>query len=237
MVDDVTDNLRIRTKTNRLDDDIDSAYLALIHQLRKSELSVEAYHKQCLDYFSNCLAGGRFASLAKEAMGQDEELELLRRHLDDKRYTVLLYKVLDGQVHPPHHHHNVISTQIIVEGKIRLREYDRISRDADGNLKLKLVSDRTLLPGDWFQASEWKRNVHWFQAVEGPALIFNTNARGFEKETFDSEENGGFGRRYIDPTQFQEDHTIIGEEFDGEEATARFSGKALEEFAVPQEVL
>ena len=116
-----------------------------------------------------------------------------------------------------------------------MREYDRIGRDANGKLKLKIASDRTLHPGDWFQASEWSRNVHWFQAVDGPALIFNTNARGFEQNTFD--DDGGFGRRYIDPTLFQSDNLIIGEEFDTSEAHARFAGKSLDRFPVPKGVL
>jgi len=228
--------VRIRTKSNLLPPAIDEDYLRMIHQLRVGDLDVEAYHRECLAYFAECIATNAFDDMIGRARTQSEELELLRRHLDDKRYTVLLYSVAEGEVHPPHHHHNVISTQIVVEGKIRVREYDRLHRDDNGGLILKIVSDRILQSGDWFQASEWKRNVHWFQAVDGPALIFNTNARGFEPETFDVDDDS-FGRRYIDPCSFDEKSHIRGEEFDKAEAFARFGGRSMDEFPVPASAL
>ncbi|MEL7429810.1 MAG: hypothetical protein AAFN43_07400 [Pseudomonadota bacterium] len=224
---------RIRTKTNLLPDKIDDAYLAIIHRLRRGEISVETYHRECLDYFHPILSDGVMRDLERKSLATNGELELLRRHIDECRYTVIMYRVPEGYVHPPHHHFNVISTQIVLQGKIRIREYDRIGRNADGQLQMALVSDRTLGEGDWFQASEWKRNVHWFQAVDGDALVFNTNARGFEPETFDQEE-GRFGRRYIDPTSFSNDGTILAREIDEAEANALFGNKALDIFPVPR---
>ncbi len=226
------EGIRIRTKSNHLPPDIDREYLAIIHKLRIGSLDVDGYHRVCLEYFSRKLDEGAFSHLAVRARAQDEEFELLRRHLDEKRYTVILYKVNEGQVHPPHHHFNVVSTQIVVEGALRLREFDRVRREDDGTLVLKLASDRILKPGDWFQASEWKRNVHWFQAIDGSALIFNTNARGFEASTFD-EDSGSFGRRYIDPTCYDDEGLIVCEEFDKPEALVRFDGKSLDSFEIP----
>jgi hypothetical protein len=223
---------RIRTKVNLLPEEIDDRYLGLIQQLRRGESTVEAYHSACLDYFHPLLSDGVLRGLEEMALSTEGELELLRRHIDECRYTVIMYRVPQGYVHPPHHHFNVISTQIVLRGKIRIREYDRIGRDANGQLEMALVSDRTLTKGDWFQASEWKRNVHWFQAVDGDALVFNTNARGFEPETFDREE-GPFGRRYIDPTGFGDDGKILAREIDEAEANALFANRALDLFPVP----
>lgn len=227
------DGPAVRTKTNLLPTAMDEGYFDIISRLGAGELSVEQYHAECLSYFHSPVMGGEFSELEERALVKEGQLELLRRHTGDQRYTVILYRVDEGEVHAPHHHFNVISTQIVVRGRIRLREYDRVKRDESGNLIMKLVSDRILNPGDWFQASEWVRNVHWFQAIDGSALIFNTNARGFEKTTFDQEE-GNFGRRYIDPTKFGEDGGVLGREIDASEAQAMFQGASLDDFAVPK---
>jgi hypothetical protein len=222
----------LRTKTCLLPKPIDDEYLEIIQRLHRGDLSAEDYLAETIAFFSPKIEGGELTSLISDAFSGSEQLELVRRHIDDRRYTILFYGVEKGEVHPPHHHFNVMSTQIIVRGKVRLREYDRVNRTHSGSLRLRLVNDTTLKVGDVFQASEWNRNVHWFQAVDGPALIFNTNARGFEEKTFDFEE-GGFGRRYIDPTNFTLDGLIEAAEFDHEQAMQRFGGKSLDEFPVP----
>ncbi len=222
-------NPRIRTKTNLLPEPVDDRYLALIRKFAEGQLSVEAYLDRCIDCFHSAVMSDEFSELRTKAAARGGQFELLRRHLDNKRYTVLFYNVEQNEVHAPHSHHNLASTQILVSGKLHLREYDRAGRDNKGRLLAKPVSDRLMLPGDTFQASEWKNNIHWFQAVDGPALVFNTNARGFEKPTFES--NGEqFGRRYIDPTSPAVDGLIVCEEFGAEEAAKRFSNRALESF-------
>ena len=223
---------RIRTKTNRLDAATDLAYFQLVNRLRIGDLDIDSFQARCLAFFTPLVMQDHFAAEIEEAWQIDGQLELLRRHIDHCRYTVLFYRVDEHEVHPPHHHFNVASTQIIVAGKIRIREYDRVRRTRDGTLFLNLVSDRMLCPGDSFQASEWNRNVHWFQAVDGPAMIFNTNVRGFEEKTFDADE-GNFGRRYLDPTSFGADGIIRCEEFDEAEAQNRFQKRPLDDFEVP----
>ncbi len=235
---DQPENPRIRTKLNRLDSRVDDGFYDILEELRLVKINVEEFQRRCLEFFGPLIKSGHFDDVIHEAEQADDQVWLVRRHTDHCRYTVLFYRVDEGEVHPPHHHHNVISTQIIVSGKIRIREYNRKERDDQGRLHLELVSDRLLLPGDKFQASEWSRNVHWFQAVDGPAIIFNTNARGYETSTFDPDE-GTFGRRYIDPTIYIDNagNRIVGKEFDEFEAEKRFQGKALDEFPVAAEIL
>lgn len=230
----------IRTKTNHLWPSLDEEYLDLVLKFSQQQLNVETYLSDCIALFQPLLTGNEFKSLIERSKKQDDQFELLRRHIDEKRYTVLLYKVAENEVHAPHHHHNVASTQILVEGRLHLREYDRVRRNDNGQLVARQTSERFLKPGDAFQSSEWKNNIHWFQAINGPAIIFNTNARGFETNTFDASE-GSFGRRYVDPTSqsknvdtqqanLKEDHEIICEEFDANEAIKRFANKSLSLF-------
>ena len=226
------ENPRIRTKRNRLEPETDADYFKLVEMFRAGEIDVAEYHTLCLEFFRPLIERGEFDAIIEEAnQATEPEVELLRRHVDECRYTVIFYRVDEGTVHPPHHHHNVASTQIVVSGKIRIREYDRVSRTDEGKLVLRLVTDTILNRGEHFQASEWKKNVHWFQAVDGPAIIFNTNARGYETKTFDSDE-GQFGRRYIDPTDFRENQLTYCDEFGVDEAQKRFQGKSLDDFPV-----
>lgn len=220
---------RIRTKINRLDDVIDEASFALLEQLRLGEIGIDGFQRRCLSYFKEQIDAGAFDGFIQEAMTANDQVWLLRRHVDHRRYTILLYRVDEGEVHPPHGHFNVASTQIIMKGEIVIREYERVRRDAEGRLLLQPVVERRVAAGGDFQATEFHTNVHWFHAVGGPALIFNLNARGYEDETFEAEE-AGFGRRYVDPTALGSDGLAICEEFGAEEAEARFAGRPLSSF-------
>lgn len=228
---DQPENPRIRTKINRLDATIDEPSFALLEALRAARIGTDAFQRQCLALFSERISAGDFDGFAEEAMVADDQFWLLRRHVDNCRYTILIYRVDEGEVHPPHGHFNVASTQIVMRGAIDIREYERVGRDSEGRLLLRLASDRRLVPGDGFQASEFSRNIHWFQAVGSPALIFNLNARGYERRTFEEEE-AGFGRRYVDPTNAGPDGLFVCEEFDEAEAETRFAGRPLSDFPI-----
>ena len=221
----------VRTKCNRLPQFLDRTYHQFVLELFDGEITPDTYLEKCLKLFQDRKVKAYLSSLEEEVLIGEKQSELLRRHIDQCRYTVLLYRVDENEVHPPHHHFNVISTQIVLRGQLRLREYERVRRDRDGALILELVTDQIVKEGDSFQASEWRRNVHWFQAIGGPALIFNTNARGFERETFDS-RSAGFGRRYVDPTRFISECEVRAEEFSQEEADLRFAGKPLDNFPI-----
>lgn len=225
------ENPRIRTKINLFSPETDQGYFALVCKFAEQALSVDAYLEECLNYFQEKLASEEFEALRQKAIRQGGQFEILRRHIDYKRYTVLFYSVEHGEVHAPHHHHNVASTQILISGKLHLREFDRVERTNEGKLIARMTSERTLVPGDTFQASEWKNNIHWFEAIDGPALIFNTNARGFEQSTFEKSHDR-FGRCYVDPTKVAEDGLIHCDEFDEIEAKARFGGTPLRNFPI-----
>jgi len=236
MVHDRKANPRIRTKIANLDDDIDAAFFELIENLRAGTIDVDTFQSQTLACFSGFIAQGRMDAAAGATSADNSSSWLLKRHIDHRRYSVLCYRVNNGEAHPPHHHHNLISSQILLHGKLHLREYERVKRNSDGTLVLKLASDAIIGPGDQFCASEWSRNVHWFCAVDGPAIIFNTNVRGFEHSTFDTDLDK-FGRLYVDPTHYREDGLIETREFDEVTAHDLFGRRSLEQFPVPHNAL
>jgi len=224
---------RIRVKTDRWNSAMKPAFFDLLERLRHGAIATQDYMRELMHLLEGEHLAHALRQEGDEAMRIDGQLELLRRHVDDCRHTVLLYRVDENEVHPPHHHFNVISAQVVLRGRVQLREYERIRRDGDGRLVMKLARDCELRPGGVFNAGEWHRNVHWFTAVGGPALIFNINARGYEKATFDSEDQGRFGRRYIDLSSIGEDGTATCEELDEESAETRFQGKPLTDFPLP----
>ena len=100
----------------------------------------------------------------------------------------------------------------------------------NGQLIVKPVSDRMLSTGDYFTATDFKNNAHWFCAHNGPAVIFNINLRGFSNSTFDNDIGQPFGREYIDPTIVGVDGLILAEEIDKTEAFKRFENRNLSAF-------
>ncbi|WP_350333998.1 hypothetical protein [Coralliovum pocilloporae] len=232
MIQDKPANPCIRTKINRWHSPLSDQVFYLLENLRTRMIKTEDFQTRLHQLLFNTDIEAEFSEAMEEASTADDQVWLLRRHVDGCRYTVIVYRVDEGEVHPPHQHHNLISTQIILRGQIHLREYDRLARTSNG-IQLRLARDAVLGEGETFQASEWSRNAHWFCAHNGPALVFNINARGYEAETFDPTDDGSFGRRYLDPTQFSERGHINAEELDREDAENRFQGKLLSDFPIP----
>jgi hypothetical protein len=224
---------RIRTKLMRMNEKIDDDFFRILERLRNREISVEKFQKEALAFFENIHLSKEFASDIAIAASSDEQHWLVRRHTDNCRYTILFYRVNENEAQPPHQHHNLVSTQVVVSGKIHLREYERVDQAGGGNLKVRLVRDAILGPGDVIQASEWSRNVHWFSGEGGPAVIFQMNARGYEDTVFNDDDEGPYGRRYLDPTNISRDGLVECETLDTEEAFFRFKSHSLGEYPIP----
>ncbi len=222
-----------RTKVLKLLPEQDTMFRQPVERLRAGLTTVEQYQQDIASLLRSLDFDTEFADAIAAVRGRSAAEWLVRRHIGTCRYTIQVYGVAEGEVHPPHHHHNLISTQIILEGAIHLRTYDRIKRNDRGQLLLRLMGDESLTAGGLFQVSEWKANAHWFGAVGGPALIFSVDARGFEKNTFDRDDHAAFGRRYLDPTECNQDGLIICADLDKEEAFRRFGQCALSDFPHP----
>jgi hypothetical protein len=72
----------------------------------------------------------------------------------------------------PHGHNNMATAFLILKGDLRGRHYDRI-QDEPGHMIIKPTIDRKFVPGECSTVSDYKDNVHWFQAITEPAFIFN----------------------------------------------------------------
>ena len=166
-----------------------------------------------------------------EEMAEDQTLA--RMSWPERDYTVQIIHVAAGEVHPCHCHHNVTSTQVVLTGTLRAREFDRVDAVDAETLRLRLLFDGTLRPGDFLQASDLSRNVHWFAAGEAPATMLNFNIRGYERETFWPLETRPLGRRLLDATEFAGDALVQGRILAPEAAYAAFGGRPLDDFPMP----
>lgn len=72
----------------------------------------------------------------------------------------------------PHGHNNMATAFLILKGDLRGRHYDRVA-DERGYMLIRPTVDRTFAPGECSTVSDYKDNVHWFQALSEPAFIFN----------------------------------------------------------------
>lgn len=72
----------------------------------------------------------------------------------------------------PHGHNNMATAFLILKGDLRGRHYDRLE-DQDDHFVIRPTIDRTFAPGEASSISDYKDNIHWFQALSDEAFIFN----------------------------------------------------------------
>lgn len=114
--------------------------------------------------------------------------------------TMSLYWVPAHETVPPHGHHNLLSTQVVLSGSLQCRQYERLNKIDDRHLTLSLNRETVLNQGDCIQMAEDKDNVHWFGAVKEPALLFDTRVTYKPLRMFDSKSELIGKRDFVDPT-------------------------------------
>ncbi|MCQ4166784.1 hypothetical protein [Tahibacter harae] len=96
-----------------------------------------------------------------------------------------------GQVITPHGHRGMVSAHTVVAGKLHVRTYDRLGRDA-GALRLRPRLDTRAGPGFSAAISAREGNVHWFVAEQDASATLDVivqdidaNGRAFALELVD----------------------------------------------------
>jgi hypothetical protein len=93
----------------------------------------------------------------------------------------------------PHGHNNMATAFLILGGTFQGRHYDRLE-DGDDHYIIRPTIDRSFGPGEHSTVSDFKDNIHWFQATSDRAYIFNIHVLnvnpGGKQRT---------GRVYLDP--------------------------------------
>jgi hypothetical protein len=99
----------------------------------------------------------------------------------------------------PHGHNNMATAFLILKGELRGRHYDRVDNELTPDnqvtyMHIRPTIDRTFKPGECSTVSDFKDNVHWFQAISDGAFIFNLHVLDVNPTS-----KLHTGRVYIDP--------------------------------------
>lgn len=111
----------------------------------------------------------------------------------DLSFGKQIFALKQGRSVVPHGHNNMATAFLILKGDLRGRHYQRV-RDEPGHLIIEPTIDRKFVPGECSTVSDYKDNVHWFQALTDTAFIFNLHVLDVKPGT-----SLPTGRVYIDP--------------------------------------
>ena len=88
---------------------------------------------------------------------------------------------------------SVATAFLILQGDLHGRHYDRLEDEKEAFI-IKPTIDRKFTPGECSTVSDFKDNVHWFQAVTDTAFIFNLHVT-----EINDKPRGPTGRIYLNP--------------------------------------
>jgi len=203
--------------------------VAILDDLAKTQDQLAAVQATS-NVISDALRKGEFDEWIYKSEVTDGKATLLEcaNFLPGRSWKLQLFYIPEGHSHPPHSHSDVSSCLVVAKGTIHAREYNRfhdLEDDAD-HAMITLASDRRLLPGDALLTTRHNRDVHWFGAIEGPAVAFNFQAVGYVR-----------GRRllelrrvYVDPSEVGSGGVHKARKLKREEAKLRFEHRPLSDF-------
>jgi hypothetical protein len=207
----------------------------LIKRLRTGVLTPLAYHDEVLKLTQDPETKESLAPMVQQTLNEKCDQILYRRTGDTHREAIQMFYLAANVLHPPHCHHNIISTQMMMAGEVHVREYDRVARLTPTTILLRLKSDKWIGQGSALRATETSGNCHWFGASDSPAVMLNFNAYGYQDWTFNPPDKPLL-RNLVDPTHgVNPDGLIIALEIDAITAYKKFGGRPLSDFP-PQAV-
>jgi hypothetical protein len=207
-----------------------------IEKLGRREITPDEYIDRIRDLHRSIDLPVELAPWIERALAERKDQVLNQKTTPERSWTMQLLYLEPREVHPPHCHHNLISTQVVLTGRVYAREWDRVARLGPDTILLRTRTDRWFGVGDRFETTEVSRNAHWFCADDKPAVMLNFYILGFQKWTFDPP--GTKGRRMLDPTHgVNGDGMIIAREMPLAEGYARFGDVPIDSIPLPRRVV
>ena len=205
--------------------------LAITNDLARSQ-DQQAAMQAARDTIREGLERGDFDKWVNKCVTEDGKTTLVEcaDYLPGRSWKLQLFYIPEGHSHPPHSHTDVASCLVVARGTIHAREYDRfhdLEDDRDHAL-LALATDRRLSVGDALITTRLANDVHWFGAVDGPAVAFNFQAVGFVRGRKALEAR----RAYVDASSVAREGRHRARLLKGKEAKRRFGHQPLSAFPV-----
>lgn len=94
-------------------------------------------------------------------------------------YGVALFSFEKNSVITPHAHQHMASAHMVIEGRVRVRTFDRIA-DEEGTLLVLPTGDELAGPGHAAAMTTDKDNVHWFASRSDRAMTLDVILDGLD---------------------------------------------------------
>jgi len=104
-----------------------------------------------------------------------------------------IFALNKGRSVVPHGHNNMATAFLILKGDFQGRHFDRLE-DLEKHMIIRPTIDQKFGPGGCSTISDFKDNVHWFQALSDQAFIFNIHV-----DNINPNSGKSTGRVYLDP--------------------------------------
>jgi len=204
--------------------------VALVEKLARRELTPDAYMAAVRSLHEELDLPNSLKPWIERTLQEKKDIVVYQRTRQTHREAIQFFYLAPNVFHPPHCHHNILSTQLVLRGQAHVREFDRIARLGPDTLLLKLRLDGWLGPGEAMRATEIERNCHWFASGDEPCVMLNFNAYGYQDWTFNPKDRP-LRRNLVDPTHGRNgDGLIIAKEISVDESYAKFGGRPLSDF-------
>jgi len=111
--------------------------------------------------------------------------------LQPLRFRPFLFTLKKGAAVVPHGHHNMATMHMVLDGRARVRHFDRIETTST-HMMIRTAADVVGSPGEVTSISDEHQNIHWFEALSDRVFMFNIGVYQVRP--------GPFGERdYVDP--------------------------------------
>jgi len=94
-------------------------------------------------------------------------------------YGAALFDFAPHNVITPHGHRHMVSAHLVVAGRFRVRNFDRLG-DEPGAMRLRPTRDYVAGPGQVSTMCSERDNIHWFVPQGGPARTFDVLVSGLD---------------------------------------------------------
>ena len=153
-------------------------------RLRRGEITDTAWQDRVEATLASCDVTALGAAIGLDALRSRARpvrrgASILRVPLDDELLggigrevgsDVKVFFVEAGRTDPPHCHFNLVAAHIVLEGRFRVRHYDRVGEDDEG-VALRATRDRVIGPGEVTSISDHRENAHWHAAETRGVLL------------------------------------------------------------------
>ena len=147
---------------------------------------------------------------------------LYKANVGSGRLKLQLFSLTTGEIHPPHAHGNLLSCQIVLEGRVRMREFTLLNRLEGDQLEIQQHPVKVLEQGQGVYTLQFKNNIHWQEGLSDETILLNINWQDFLPHTEMTDRYAVHGRCYIDWSRAkkigQEGRYVVPEVMSGEEA-------------------